>query len=41
MSEKINRQDILIEDLISRMNVELTDGMLKNKNSKCTIIIIG
>ena len=41
MSEKINRQDILIEDLISRMKVELSDGKLKNENSKhlyCTTI---
>ena len=41
MSEKINRQDMLIKDLISRKNAKLTDGKLKNEISThlyCTTI---
>ena len=35
MSEKISQQDVLIEDLISRMSIEMSDDKLKNDESKC------
>ena len=34
MSEKINHQHVLIKDLISRMNIEIFYGELKNEDSK-------
>ena len=34
MSEKINRQDVLIKDLISRIDVELPDSKMENSKSK-------
>ena len=34
MTEKINRQDDLIDDLISRVNVELPNDVSKNDEGK-------
>ena len=34
MSEKINRQDVLIKDLISRTTIELSDGKLENEKGQ-------
>ena len=37
--EKINRQDILIDDLISRVNIGVPCDMPTNDESKKTIVI--